>query len=478
MNELETRLAEAFAARADLVQPEDLRDEPLPAPVVQLWRRTSVLLAVAACLAVVAASVALLGDRDQDGPQPAEPRPTLELPADVGRDWDRVKDTPPAELDLDGDGRNEKVLFLAEPSEGYDGRLRLQTTLSSDGSSAHGIVDLDQTLSVIALEPIDADSDGDQELVIVNENAEGGGPAAAGPPPTQLLVLDLRDGLLVRAPATEPDLLWSGNLVVPGATQDYYELVHMQGFWIEDGSLFTSRSERSYPAYLMNLVIPEEYRVDVVEWRLADDGVLSPVPAETPCLIGVPEGAHPCAEGEQDILPPLAPFADERIGIGEQFSSEFPFPFTVGLEAFADVSLVVEMPDGTRINHGLELGDPRVLTLAPNLAYDGVAVVVTSGEADQPADLQVLGQVRDRMVALEEIGGVTLGSGETEDGRAFRSWLTANGALYTAQTTTSGDDGPWQVYTWALVAKGQLGAIPVEQLCFDDIADPATARRC
>lgn len=34
MKDLETRLAEAFSARAEQVRPEDLRDEPLPATVV------------------------------------------------------------------------------------------------------------------------------------------------------------------------------------------------------------------------------------------------------------------------------------------------------------------------------------------------------------------------------------------------------------------------------------------------------------
>ncbi|UUZ58315.1 hypothetical protein [Nocardioides sp. B-3] len=154
MNDPETRLAYAPAARADLVRPEDLRDEPLPAPVVPLWRRTPVVPAAAACPAVIATTTAVVVTRgDADRPQPTDPSPTLELPPDIGLDWDPAKASTPAELDLDGDGTPEKVRFLGEPTKEYDGRVRVQTILSSDGSIAFGIIDVGTTIGVTAPAP-------------------------------------------------------------------------------------------------------------------------------------------------------------------------------------------------------------------------------------------------------------------------------------------------------------------------------------
>jgi hypothetical protein len=213
MPDIEARLRAALTARAGLVQPEDLT--PL-APVVPLRpRRQSpwVLLATAAVVLLVL-GVVLQGlgrDPRSDDVAPRPDTPRLELPQDIGRDWKADDISSPARLDLDGDGVKEKVLFLAEPTEDFDGRIRLQTTLSSTGEESYGIAELGTTIGTSPLDPIDADGDGDQELVLLHEDLGGAGPGSPHAP----VVFDLRDGLLVEAVVEQPDLLVSGNVPVP-----------------------------------------------------------------------------------------------------------------------------------------------------------------------------------------------------------------------------------------------------------------------
>jgi hypothetical protein len=126
-HDIEERLRAALTARAELVQPQDLR--PL-APVTELrphWQSPWVLVATAAVVLLVLGVLFRGFDpdprSDRLAPRPDQPRVTL--PPDVGRDWKADDLSTPAQLDLDGDGRKETVEFLSEPSEAYDGRTRL-----------------------------------------------------------------------------------------------------------------------------------------------------------------------------------------------------------------------------------------------------------------------------------------------------------------------------------------------------------------
>ncbi len=170
---IEERLRAALAARADLVQAGDLAPlGPAVEPRPQ-WQSPWALLATAAAvllvLGVVLHGVAGGPRSDRLAPQPDAPQ--VQLPPDVGRGWAPDDLSTPARLDLDGDGTREKVEFLAEPSEGHDGRTRVQTTLSTTGEEAYGVVALGTTIGVNALDPIDADADGDQELVLYTTDA-------------------------------------------------------------------------------------------------------------------------------------------------------------------------------------------------------------------------------------------------------------------------------------------------------------------
>ena len=178
MSEMEDRLRAALSARAELVQPEDLAPLATVTPLRPRWRPW-VLLATAAVvllvLGVVLQGLARDPRSDDVAPRPDEPR--LELPQDVGRDWEPNELDRAPRLDLDGDGEKEEVTFRGEPTEEFDGRFRLETTLTSTGEEAYGLVEVGTTIATNVLDPIDADGDGDQELVLYYDDAEavGGG---------------------------------------------------------------------------------------------------------------------------------------------------------------------------------------------------------------------------------------------------------------------------------------------------------------
>lgn len=477
-SDIEQRLRDALSARAELVQPHDLA--PLT-PVVELrprWQTPWVLLATAAVvllvLGIVFQGLARDPRSDDVAPRPDEPR--VELPPDVGRGWDRAPMSPPSDIDLDGDGRDERVRFLADKDRPRDGRVRLQTTLSSDGEDVYGVVHLGYGSGVSPLEPIDADGDGDQELVLYRTDPDD----EMGTLP---IVLDLHDGVLVQALPSDPDLLRIGTDVVEET--EHYDMVRLTDYWIEDGVLHSLRSERSFARVGMNLLRPEEYEAEAFTWRLGVDEVLRPEVSDVPCMRVVPEGRGPCRPGDSDALPVLAPVADRTVGIGGSFEPDTGgFRFTASLapatEADADADLVVAQgvfPDSrTPLRTGAE---PLLFTTQPTgLYYDGASVLVASGDGDEPIAHQVLVQDEDGMVVLEPVGDVPLGTGHTEAAREFRTWLTYNGELVTAVADSPDEAGPWSVYRWVMVDRGSMVAAPLDTVCFDDPRDPATVRRC
>jgi hypothetical protein len=463
LSDIEDVLRAALTARAELVQPEDLA--PL-APVVELrprWRSPWVLLATAAVvlliLGVVFQGLDSRPTSDRLAPKPDAPR--LELPADVGRDWKAVDQSTPARLDLDGDGAKETVTFLGEKTKNFDGRIRLQTTLSTTGEESYGIAELGTTIGTTALGPIDADDDGDQELVLWYDDlgAVGGG----GYP----LVFDLRDGLLVRAAVEDADLLVRGNVPVPGEATGHYEMVRIHDYRVEGGRLMSSRSVNAFASAGMTLFRPESIVVDTWEWELDRGGVLRPV--EAGCRVLGPESVTQCAPGQVDDPPVVSPVATETIGVGESAEFSEGYRFRARLEAVADPSLVVEGDDGRTLRHGLEVADPRVSTVQPmSIFYDGASVVVTS--VADPTYLQVLVQDGDELRALHPVGEVALAN-EAD----VRTWLTRNGALV---TVVAAEDGTWGAWQWVMVSRTEMAAFPTGTVCFEDVEDPSTVRSC
>ena len=460
--EIERRLRAALDARAELVQHEHLA--PL-APVTALrprWRSPWVLLATAATVLLVLGLVLQGLSRDPRSddvaPKPDE-RVELELPNDVGRDWKAQQYSTPARLDLDGDGTEETVEFLGEPGRKGDGRVRMQATLSGSGEETYGLTDVGTT-TVSALGAIDADADGDEELVLYYDDfVDGGYP----------LVFDLREGLLVRAVVDQPELLVRGDVPEPGTETAYYEMVRQHDYWIEDGTLWSSRSVSSYAAGNMTIVKPLVTVRDAWTWRLADDGLLEPVDAGCLRHDVMDDSRTPCEEGAVDDLPDVADAAEDSIEVGQSATFEDGYAFTARLQAGADPVLVVEGMDGRTIDHGLDVADPRILTTQPTRVFsDGVSVVVTS--AGDPGYVQVLHQDGDRLRSLDPVGEVDLRGDDTH-----RTWLTRDGTLVTA---VAGDDATWRLWYWQMVSGSEMAALPGAVVCFDDVTDPSTIRRC
>lgn len=474
--ELEERLRAALGARAELVRPEDL--EPLPAPVVELrpaWRSPWTLLATAAVvllvLGVVLQGVGGRARSDQIAPQPDRPR--LDLSVDVGRDWQPDLSTP-ARLDLDGDGTRETVEFLGEPTKKYDGRTRVQTTLSSTGEEAYGVVELGTTIDLSALDPIDADGDGDQELVLYTTPL-GGGPGA----PYEPVVLDLRDGLLVRAVPEDAELLAGGDVPVDGSATEYYDLVHLQSFEVRRGTLVSTRSVNAFAraAGGMTVLRPETYVMDTYAWSLDEDGVLRP--GAPGCLVHVPEATTACDASSADDLPYVTSESTRTIGVGQQAALD-----DGGLGHRASVeddgsgpTLVVDGTGADGAVYALDVPDPRVHVVSPGYltGYDAAAVLVTS--ASDPAAVEVVVQTSDQagLVRLRPVGEVPLGTGTTDGGRSYRSWLTAAGVLVTA---VAEGDGSWQAWQWVRAGDTAITALPWGTVCFDDVDDPSTGHAC
>jgi hypothetical protein len=462
--DIEERLRAALTARADLVQPEDLA--PL-APVVVLrprWHSPWVLIATAAVVLLVLGVVVQGLGRDQRSddvaPKPDE-RIELELPPDIGRDWEPNTLSRPPRLDLDGDGTKEEVTFLAEPTEKFDGRFRMQTTLSTTGEEAYGIAEVGTTIDINVLDPIDADDDGDLELVLYYDDPAAG-PGGGGYP----LVFDLHDGLLVRAVVEDPELMVRGHVPVPGEETEHYDMVRVHEYGVEDGILWSSRTVNAFATGSMTLFRPERTVVDTWEWVLDEDGVLRP--EETGCRMQTVEAMTDCAPGQVDDPPIVSPAATETVGIGEEVAFDEGYAFTARIDAVADPSLVVE-GGGLAVNIGLEVADPEILTTQPTaLFHDGASVVVTSGS--DPTYLQVLVQDGARMQALQPVGEIEL---STDGG--VRTWLTLNGALV---TVVAAEDGTWRAWQWVRVSRTEMAAFPTGTVCFDDVDDPATARPC
>ncbi len=463
-SEIEERLRAALSARAELVQAEDLAPLTPVAEVRPRWQSPRVLLATAAVvLLILGIAFQSLGSEPRSDRLAPDPHgPEIELPADVGRDWKADDVSTPAHLDLDGDGVKEKVDFLAEPTKDFDGRTRLQTTLSSTGEEAYGIAELGTTIGINALAPIDADADGDQELVLYRDDLQvvGGG----GHP----LVFDLRDGLLVQAVVEDADLLVRGESVVPGSETDHYDLVHVQDYWVEDGSLHSSRSVGAYARGNMMLLTPRSYVLDTWEWSLDDEGLLTR--GETGCLIQGFDSRRECGADPVDTPVSLPVERASYVGAGETVEFGLQYGFSARIEAGTDApTLVLGVADAQTLRRAIDVPDPLLGTTQPTAVFfDEASVVLTS--ASDPSLVQVLTQDDDRMVVMDPVGEIDLTNDDDQ-----RTWLTDNGNVLSA-VAAEGD--AWVLWEWFMVSRTEIAAMPWGTVCIDDVDDPTSLRGC
>ncbi|SEC76168.1 hypothetical protein SAMN04489844_2937 [Nocardioides exalbidus] len=292
-------------------------------------------------------------------------------------------------------------------------------------------------------------------------------------------VLDLRDGLLVQVASSDPDLLSGGKVVVPGSATAYYELFHQQSVFVDAGTLVSTRSVDTYARPLDGgtvSLVPETLVVDRYEWTL-DDGVLRP--GEPSCAYYEPEApAAACTPDTRADLPYVTSESTDTIGVGEQVALEDGgLGYSARLDPGDPPTLVVDGPGADGDVFAVDVPDPRIHTISPTdlRSGQGASVLVTS--ASDPDTMQVVVQTADQagLVAVRPVGEVSLGTGTTDDGRAYRSWLTQAGVLVTA---VADDDGSWEAWRWARVGEQEMAALPWGTICFDDVEDPTTGRAC
>ena len=337
-SDIEERLRAALSARAELVQPEDLA--PLT-PVVELrprWQSPWVLLATAAVvllvLGVVFQGLARDPRSDDVAPRPDEPR--VELPARRrSRLGAPTTSTDPARLDLDGDGdEGEGRRSCAEPTEDVRRpRSGCETTLSSTGEEAYGIVELGTTIGTNAARP-------DRRRrrrrpgagALLRRRGRRSAAAATRSSSTCATACWCRRCLRT------PTCCVRGNVPVPGSGTEFYDMVRVHDYWIEDGQLLLQPvgrclRQRQHDAWSG----PRPSSWTPGEWTLDDDGVLRP---ETPGACGQALEAQRAVRAGRGRRPALTSRRSptETFGIGERR----------GLRARATGSVPASRPRRTR----------------------------------------------------------------------------------------------------------------------------------
>lgn len=479
MNALEDRLTNALAARAEQVQPEDLRPADVPTAKVSWLRHPATYaVAAAACAAVIVAPFVLSGGDDNSGPSPM-PSPTVtHLPPqqDVGGDW-AVRDDE-QRIDLDGDGTPDTVRVRAEDGDPIYGRLRIEADLSSTGTQVFGIVD-SGGLDFGVPEGIQADSDAGRELVLYRDGLN-------------LAALDLVDGQLldVTPPASQP--LVNGTVRAEDPGRGY-----ASRWWIEPGTrvLHSYLSLDSF-AGVEPLQTPPVYPVEVTSWSLAD-GSLVPEDLGRQCVDTQADPTSdlpvPCAAGSGTDVPALFPEATDHIGLGESFDVEVDGgTATVALEGTAtdgsvgegDAELVVTMPGAADKRVSLPGGwEPVVYTQPVDMHFDTLVLLVSQEGGDSDT-MTLVTTWNGHLFAARTAGDVPFGGGFTENSfRSFQTWIGPEGTLYTQIARDSGGD-EYDVYSWALGGTVSAGTAPTLQhisegcLRIDSLATPVDVTRC
>jgi hypothetical protein len=263
MSTLEDRLSAALTARADLVQPEDLRPASPPPVVVPLRRRPAVyLLAAAACAAVAAVPFLIRGGGDSVSPRPVD-TPSVTPNGDQvrGADWPEIYSYDG--YDVDGDGEGDHVVIRKESSEELaKGTRRLEVQLSSGGTAAV-LLDYD-TYDINGIDPVDLDGDGADEILYYR-----------GTEPAEIGVVRYVDGALVDLEVADD----------PGLTNQYDDQGRIRTWWVRDHLLFASRSvEGGFVLGDGGKPIPQRYPVEVWTWTV-DGGSAVPVPQGEECVL-------------------------------------------------------------------------------------------------------------------------------------------------------------------------------------------------
>lgn len=418
---MEDRLSAALRARADQVQPEDLRPVDVPVASVEARRdrgarrrrRTVVLagLAAAACAAAVAGPL-LLGSTDDTGsPQPAgpsEPRPTSSTERPLGT----------AAADVDGDGRADQASLVRVDGGGFvlvveraTGERAVANAPASDPGALVSAGDLGGRRG--------------EELVLQLIDDPSVLPA--------VYTWTDRDGLVLGAYPDSGLEGWRADVPVNRWSAD-------------EGGLRTWETES----------VPGDERVPFWDWQVDDQARLRPVGMRLGC-VGT-AGAEPVGcegpdrwgkeeadMGPRDDLPTLMPaiaetLRDERFyygrgpARGEYAQLQGDFGEEGRAVAEGDVELVVT--EGKQV-HRIPISagqSPRLVPAVLVVAGDAPVWAVHRSGGDTSV-LELFTFWNGELIQVEPTGEVFLGSGVVDHQGELteqRTWLTPDGSMFTA----------------------------------------------
>jgi hypothetical protein len=440
---LEDRLSAALAARADLVQPEDLRHGSPPA--VPLRRPPAAyLLAAAACAVIV--SVPFLVNRGGDD-QPAPPVDTPTAPVTPNGDEVRGADWPMVHgydgYDVDGDGEGDRIVLRNQSGkEITDEPWRLEVRLSSGGTTAV-LLDYD-SYDINPIDPVDLDGDGADEIVYGRSTDTD-----------EIGVVRYAGGELL-------DLEVAAD---PGITSVYDEQGRIRTWWVRNRQLFSSRSvEGGFELGDGGKPQPQRYPVEVWTWTI-DGRALVPVSQGERCVEELQETRpFPCDEGPGPV-PGTQPAVEDSAHVAEPVDADvdgdgrddlvvLEGPTGEATVEDGDVLLVVSLGGGGELSAPVPGGwTPDVLT-TPYEAADGTRGLLVRQEGGDATTMTLYLIEGDELVAARPQGGIRLGNGFDGTGDSTTrtdTWLTTDGRLFSRRTPLGQvEEDSWQFFEWTL----------------------------
>ena len=290
------------------------------------------------------------------------------------------------------------------------------------------------------------------------------------------VVFDLRDGLLVGAVAEDPTCSRSGTVPVPGAADPPLRPGALHEFWVEGGTLCSSRSVDAFAARQHDPAAARDLRGGHL--RVAPRRRRRPAAGgRRAACVQVPEALAPCGPAAPRTTSPLRA-TESRTTFGDRGAGRRPTTAysasRARVEDDAGPSLVVDGPDGRdaelRARGRPSPGSPRCSptwrssSTVRRRRHLGVGSRRTSrcwSQDGRPEGLA--GWRRSGEVTLPNDG----------DGRGRGSPPTA--ALVTWPRR---DDGSWEAWQWRWCRAAEIAALPTGTVCFDDVDDPRRRAHC
>jgi hypothetical protein len=435
MTTMEERLTSALAARAELVQIEDLR--PLEVPDVAArspWRRPAAYgLLAAACAAVVLVPVGLAtlgGDEDNADP------------SGEGADWPVSSDI--SGIDMDGDGLQDAAVMRL-PDDSHAARLDVEL-----GSGEHEVLMLDGTgrpsLGARARTLTDTDA-----LVVYRDTGE-----------VSVVVLG-QDGLVV--PPRDGSPFTTG--LHDGVLTDV---------WTDGEKLYSSESHEG--GYVAG-EIPDDYRVDAFYWRItAEDLIRGEEPLGERCVVDGNDPV-PCIEGPKFYPGPADPIHAGQSFVGSTDAGDVRVSLegSDGEEVEAgEVRLVASLPGGSEVSADVPAGYRPTVDRALLDLGDTWGLHVSQGMGDSLFTTTLYVYRNGNLEVLEPGPGAPF-ENAGEGGETVVNWINEDGEIFSRRGQGELDTTRHQIWQWRYVG-GELVPESAGTWCFDWFANPTTWGTC